>query len=48
MKKIIETTILTVCAIITIWVTLSCIEVMSLNSRPNPNYSDWNIFEQLF
>ena len=38
----------TLSIILGLWVVLSWFEVVSLNSMPNPAYSDWNIFKLLF
>lgn len=32
---------------LTVWVGASFFEVVSKNTTPNPEYSDWNIFEML-
>ena len=43
--KALENIIATLSIALTVWFGASCFEVISKNTTPNPEYSDWNIFE---
>ena len=44
MKKLVSTIVITLLAMLTIWATVSTIEVISKNCEPNPQYSSTNLW----